>query len=326
MHHRAENKLTQCLAALDRAIGKVARDQFNSLCRRQNSSYVISNVANSLRELRRLADPAGASPAYNDPWVALFYVLWYQPGQTYLAYRLLSQLAEKRKTGSLRIIDFGCGALATEIAISIALCTNTLRKASLPLWTVRVDSIDSSQPMIELGKLIANEMLSDPEWPHSERISLSKYHRIEPDQVGYRSVFPHDDCWLTAFHTVYEDTQKQVKKDLMTIDEWTCVDHFISTTHKSKQDLLQCINLFSSQLRPYYISNSMRCSDDLSLPKLPHLKCAREGILQYVESKRDSAEHAKDVQLIKNYLGNTPIWTQSIRDSTVRIGNRMDDV
>lgn len=55
---------------------------------------------------------------YNDPWAALLYMSWYQPGQISVAFTAIQQIMEFRnndqippdQTGKLPILDLGCEA------------------------------------------------------------------------------------------------------------------------------------------------------------------------------------------------------------------------
>ena len=116
---------TQTIAdALDKTIATVAEQEFNRLCRGLNDFQVAEQVAIALDELEKLQ--GRGSPDYNNDWVALFYVTWYQPRQINVALAILRQLYEEtlheetKTNHPVEIIDVGCGALSVQFATAIA--------------------------------------------------------------------------------------------------------------------------------------------------------------------------------------------------------------
>lgn len=147
--------------ALDRAITRVANNQYNGLSDKMSPTELGDKVhwsLNSLRELQR-----GNPPNYNDPWIALFYITWYQPKQIHLAHSLIEEQKTIRNTNSLlidnsqslHVIDFGCGALAMKFAVAWAVA-EALENGE-QFSSVKVDSYDVNTPMLRIGISLWNE-------------------------------------------------------------------------------------------------------------------------------------------------------------------------
>ena len=84
-------------------------------------------------------------PDYDDPWVALLYLTWYQPSQVNLAYTLSRRILGATNpflSGSLQIVDYGCGALA--MLFGLALAAAETHQKDRPHPKITVDLIDES--------------------------------------------------------------------------------------------------------------------------------------------------------------------------------------
>ena len=299
--------------ALDRAIAIVANQSLTDLGRGLRPVEVVSKLANGLRELKKLQDPNSPPPDYDDPWVGLCYILWYQPGQTYLAYTLLNHLAKKRQMSSLRLLDVGCGALAAEIALDIALTTGSFGRELLPLERVLVESQDISQTMVYLGERISLEMLSSEEWPDTTLGLVSDRALVLPSSPTYSDLADHEDRWMTSFHAVYRQSLQKLRDQLALIDKWAAPNQIALTCHDSKSDLLRESDPFSSA-DPVPIATWHAGAIDV-LPQMPNITYVRKQILWFAERAKVDPPSQSDVDLIKNYMGNEPSWTQSIQRS-----------
>ena len=109
---------------------------------------ISDRVSYALKELAKLRGPD--IPDYDDAGVALLYY-WYQPRQINLAYSLITSEAVGGITSDrLRVIDFGCGALAMQFGVALA-AADALEQG-IPISEIRIDSIDSSKLMISVGE------------------------------------------------------------------------------------------------------------------------------------------------------------------------------
>ena len=92
--------------AIDGAITKVAETESQRLSAGMGEDALTNKVhatLDSFRGLRR-----GIPPDYSDPWVALFYLTWFQPGQIQLAHDLIDRMKQKRESRRLK----RCGSFA----------------------------------------------------------------------------------------------------------------------------------------------------------------------------------------------------------------------
>jgi len=150
--------------ALDRAITRVADDQYKRLSNKISLNGLNRRVHQYLNFLSGLQQ--GNPPNYNDPWIALFYLTWYQPKQIHLAHSLIEEQKTIRNTNSLlidnsqslHVIDFGCGALAMKFAVAWAVAEAIEHGEQIS--SVTVDSYDANLSMIQLGISLWDEFKS----------------------------------------------------------------------------------------------------------------------------------------------------------------------
>ena len=151
-------------------------------------------------------------PDYN-PWVALFYSLWYQAGHVNLAYTLTQLIPFEDNPLSdssdrLKVVDFGCGELAMQFGLALA-ATDALEKhRRVPQITVF--SEDGSDPMREVGWNIWHHFLENTK-QYPELSPLREVCRSMEFVLGGDS---DSTCWLTAMHVAYKDNAPEVKDAL----------------------------------------------------------------------------------------------------------------
>ena len=101
---------------LDNILARAGEKYYLTLSASLNKEEVANRIDNALTDLELLRHPSSVSPNYDNPWVALFHFLWYQPKQINIAYRaarkLLSLLLPIQE--NIYILDFGCGSLAMQ--------------------------------------------------------------------------------------------------------------------------------------------------------------------------------------------------------------------
>ena len=119
---------------------------------------LVQSIESALKAFRDLRN--GVKPDYNDNWIALFYLLWYQPKQINLAYSLIQEAFKQdpskdifsKPSGNLHVVDFGCGALAMQFAVVLAAMNAIEQGSAIP--EIRVDSIDPNSSMVKLGGVV----------------------------------------------------------------------------------------------------------------------------------------------------------------------------
>lgn len=208
--------------ALDRALVKVADDEYQRLSKELNGDKIeiAKAVQKALLELRKLW--GNKMPCYNDDWVPLLYSTWYQPSHVNLAYSMIDAMVKKRgwdgaltKSGKLHVVDFGCGTLAMQFGVALAAADALRRKERVD--SIRVDLIDSSRGMIDMGCKIwdqfKQEVNEDSKLdPLSEACSLVKSEILQ--DLEHTEVCEGEDRWISAIHAVYEENKCEVEKAL----------------------------------------------------------------------------------------------------------------
>ena len=206
--------------ALDGAIKSVADCEFERLSDRMRPEDVDPKVHGALDSLGRpLRD--GLSPDYSDPWVALCYLTWHQPGHIQLGRLLIEQLRAMRKDqwplsiseDCLQVFDFGCGSLAMQFAV--AWTASDILEAGRPLRHVEVDAYDACPTMIKLGESLWKEFTYRASQDRRLR-NLSKAidnMEIKLGMPGRPILFKNmgRERVLSAMHTAYPKNITKIK-------------------------------------------------------------------------------------------------------------------
>ena len=200
---------------------------------RFNRQQIASGICATLRSLDRLS--RGDMPDYDD-WDAIFYSLWYQPAQINLAYTLARQMLRNytrqiNRSGRLQVVDYGCGALAMQFGLALAVADTFEHPPQVALI-----SEDISEPMKTIGwKMWSNfvkEIAKHPE--------LSSLLRVCQEMKSDDQNDPRAFCWLTALHVAYEENADDVKSELdAQVAHWE-PDLVLVTTHKVSEDWAYC--------------------------------------------------------------------------------------
>ena len=210
--------------AIDRAITNVAEAEFRRLSEGTKPDALTNNVHQALESLGGLQD--GVPPDYEDSWVPLFYLTWYQPGQIYYAHHLIRWMNQNRSgtplmaEGShrLHVVDFGCGSLAMQFAVTWAAAEAL--ESGLRFNEIRIDSYDVAIPMIRLGQALWDEfkrvIANNAHLSHLARAaSLIQPRNSGPGKpLASQARRADEERWLSALHTVYEDNLDAVRMDL----------------------------------------------------------------------------------------------------------------
>lgn len=214
--------------SLDRAIAKTADAEFKRLQKGLNSQEVAGNIHTALLELGKLSGPGPEMPDYSNKWVPLLYTTWYQPRQVNLVYSLIRKVMIQQEgsltqntDGSLYIVDFGCGALATKVGLTLAVAY-ALKKGQ-NISRVEVYGIDGSQPMIDMGERLWEEWgeeVTDANLRNAYNLVSSENAALPRDAAGWASNrIPEDgDHWLVALHVSYPANATKVRGYLKEID------------------------------------------------------------------------------------------------------------
>ena len=213
---------TSFFDAIDRAMGRVAQEEFEVLSEGKAQGYVAQKVSNVMEDLKRLN--RGISPEYADRWLALFYLTWYQPGHIALGRELVKSLNEDRESNgvtlvgnrNLSVVDFGCGTLAMQFALLWAVSEALENGAEIE--SVQVVSYDPADPMIEIGRRLWKETAL--EIARKEDLNLVSHCIRKVIKPHYHSMPPqgtageHDEQWLSALHTIYGSNLNEARAGL----------------------------------------------------------------------------------------------------------------
>ena len=224
--------------ALDKAITTVAEQEFDRLTKGLNNEQIAEKVVGALQSLKRLQE--GSIPNY-DEWDALFYH-WYQPSHISLAYNTI-KLANGL-SGQLHFVDFGCGALAMQFGVFLAAADAIERGQSIT--EIKIDSIDTSQAMVNIGQKIweqlKREIGRNPSLSYLDRA----YEVIQPihliiqeigdmERVGFA---PNSNVWVSAIHAVYDDNKDVLQQSLKLLVDRFNPDVCFASTHILSKPLL----------------------------------------------------------------------------------------
>ena len=314
------------MVALDSAIASTAMEKYGSL-RLSHSDQVelAKSIQMALEALRDLQ--IGALPNYRDDWIALLYLLWFQPKQINLAYSLISETLLRvpninpfLKSGAeLNVVDFGCGSLAMQFAVCLVVADAIEEHGLSP--TVNMYSIDSSTAMVQMGNAVWDEFkkltAKDPGLVNVRRASESlvprTHHAIPGAVVGLRG----KNNWLSALHAVYEDNKVPLAKSLQYLKENLTPDFGVLTTHRGKGYLAREVSPYMSDDKYDAVDlDNLRPSFSGTLPLTHKLRCElRDEALNNLPPVKNNV----DVGLITNFLTPSVEWEWPDKFSLVHV-------
>ncbi len=223
-------------SALDNAIAQSADARLGVLSKQHGPQQTAKRIVDALRSLKRLR--SGGKPEY-DEWAAIFYALWYQPGQVNLAYTLARALLEEIRGGEsylrlddgwhLHVDDLGCGTWAMQFGLTLAMVS--LKHPSQALPVVTMNHEDESPSMKAMGGMIWREYLANSQGDVAQACRAVK--KQPPDGMRF-----HQESWLTALHTFYEEDDEFRKVGFPREVERTCPDNILVTTQGKSADYL----------------------------------------------------------------------------------------
>ena len=255
------NHIQTIQIAFDEAIAKVAEDQWSILtdslkepCARTRAAEAVYESLCSLDQLSK-----DMIPRYNN-WDALFYLTWYQPRQINLVYSLLSKVGTSKSSdetislkldlfvsgyGSVRIIDFGCGCLATMFAVALAATDTNELGEEVP--EIVIDCIDTSQEMMDIGIKTWTLFRDTIRRIDRHHPVCNIFDKISPKMVPYSynsTPCPSANevpCLISAIHCVYNQTICETKSALISHINHLNPVAVLLTTHSSKVSLLDIV-------------------------------------------------------------------------------------
>lgn len=223
------------VAALDTAIADVAESEYKRLARGKSPEDIATHVAHALRSFEQLQ--SGMPPEYNE-WDALLYLTWYQPRQVNLALAAVAGYREAPRP--VHVIDVGCGALATTIAMAISAAGSEVPPADID---IEIHGIDPSDHMRSIGlrllRRFCHIVTHDPSLSRLRMIcdkvnvgihrTLDEYYRSDGAKRGTHRA---STCWLTVIHAVYASNVDGLQSDLGQIRRKSDPAYEVVTCHK----------------------------------------------------------------------------------------------
>lgn len=217
-----ENK-ERAAAVLDKAIAEVFRNEVSHLIQSQNLSDAekVSKVEYALDELGKQRQRQSEMPNY-DEWVAPFYLSWYQPRQINLTYSMIADIVDEESickeiftdTGKLYVFDFGCGALAMQLGVALAIA-DALRN-NQKIHSACVVSYDESEAMTNIGKKVweqfKSEVRKDTKLPYLEQ--ACDLIEMRADKPSFRMPQNDEIIWVSAIHSAFSANKDKVKGNL----------------------------------------------------------------------------------------------------------------
>ena len=232
MDHSSATRALAC------AIREEAWLSFTRLRQGRSETEVAGKVKTALEQLEGLQ--SGEMPDYHDPWVALFYVLWYQPPQINLAYSAIRPFVGDEQE-RWQFVDFGAGALAAQFGVALALAERG------QLATV-VQSIEPSDAMFELGDAIWRrfvDVLDDGQLRRTCRTITAE--RCSVDEIGRVKAARRA---LLAIHAVYREKRESVADDMKTLRKELKPHLGVVSTHRMNDCLARGISPFKKVKEP----------------------------------------------------------------------------
>lgn len=188
-------------------------------------------------------------PNYSHEWVPPLYLTWYHPSQVNLAYsiimkRLRNKVTNKSNpTKNLYVVDFGCGTLAMLFGVAIAELRCRMDGCRTP--QIRVDSMDTSKPMTDLGKKVWKRfkeyVQGDHRLPNLAAIDSRIINKVPPE-----SPRDADERWISALHAVYPANYSKVEDGLEKIEKSIEPTAGVITTFVSKKNWAEGVSPFNS--------------------------------------------------------------------------------
>ena len=136
----------------------------------------------------------------------------------------------------LHIVDFGCGALAMQFGVALAIA-DTLKQGQT-VTKIGIELIDDSEHMVRIGKKIWKrfkiEVCKDSNLSHlAEAYEIIKHRRNNSTSVkrqNWASV-----CWVSAVHAVYRQNKEVVKRELSSLVKTLNPNVCYTTTHNHEE-------------------------------------------------------------------------------------------
>lgn len=306
---------------MDKAIAKAAKTEIRRLMKSKGDKGTARAIENALHSLAGLQN--GEIPNYDDEWLAVLYGTWYQPSHINLAYSMIKKMAKRRdpkrailtRKRKLHVVDFGCGTLAMQFGVTLA-AADALQQGQT-LTSIKIDLIDSSQPMIDFGLNIWEEFQGEIKKRDElarlrEACNLVSIETLTEEDVP--AIHPGHDSWMSAMHVVYNDNKEDVQNELHRLSNTTNPHVGFISYHYSSYSLAKSVSPFENKNYQRLITNvPFLFTEPFSNIFSSKLWNVRYDLYDQVE------KYVEDKGFVQNYLpGNLP-WKPSGADCLIYV-------
>lgn len=212
--------------ALDRAISETVDIEFARLTENMAEEQREALLREARGEILLLGELQ--MPNYNDEMVAVVYAVAYHLQHTNLAYSVIGDMLNRRshgepilaRAGKLHVVDFGCGTLAMQFGLTLAVADALERGEEIK--SVHIDSMDTNKPMFTLGDKLWEKFTRIVNYDYKLRLNWvrdacnlvthSLHHRID-------TINPIEgaESWLSVIHAAYDENKSVIQRDLAEI-------------------------------------------------------------------------------------------------------------
>lgn len=232
-------------------------------------------------------------PNYRNKWVALLYLLWYQPAQINLAYTLAQRVPEHSnpllaRAPSLSVLDFGCGSLAMQFGLALAVIdkyrkfgsdsritlyqhdeSNEMKDIGSKVWEQFMHEIcktneciyallKNSFRLVNLGSdgLLSMDLIDAHDLPWNfEFRAHDRPWDIELGDGDSAHIRKHIR-WLSSLHVAYSGNYSRIKRSLDDCIFYYTPDIVLTTSHPNAT-LYRFVPKSMYKCYPHYISGPL---------------------------------------------------------------------
>ncbi|MYC06979.1 MAG: hypothetical protein F4X57_07385 [Chloroflexi bacterium] len=251
-----ERNIDAVAHCFDHAFANVLEAEFKRITTDMSPPDIVSYVNRSRVSIDLLKN-SGNSPDYQNPMVALQYVLRYQLSHINLAYSLIKSTQTENEAANmddLQVVDLGAGSLS--MAFGLVLAVADALESGVQVKQIRMDCIDTSTTMMDLGVELANAFYARAKREDLEPL-VQAFNRVKVERyTDWRSVNRLDDYhgyskyWLSALHTFYDESEADIYTALSDMSSGSEPIEVFITCHSGKADIVE--RVWPRNVTPYY--------------------------------------------------------------------------
>ena len=184
-------------------------------------------------------------PDYADDVTVAAYLFTYQASHVGIAWAMIQEMARNRPDANLlhtdyrrlHVIDFGCGTLALQFGVALAVADAIERGEKID--SVVIDGIDTSRQMQGTGMSVWREFCkavdNDPRLETLGRACGLITFNCHENYSSVRQI-PDAEVWLSAMHAVYKNNKAQIRRAFKHFQENTAPTSVLATCWGTKHN------------------------------------------------------------------------------------------